>query len=73
MNQGKNSISIGTKAGSNGGNYSNTIVLNASSDELNPNSHKGLFIEPIRGVEYGIGYGIIVYDSVLKEITYSTT
>lgn len=70
-NQGYNSVAVGYLAGQSN-QHSNSIALNASGIPLNPNQ-SGLFVNPIRGVDHGIGVGILKYDPGSNEITYSTT
>lgn len=68
-NQGQYSIAIGANAGFTD-QSANSIALNASGVALNP-SVSGLFINPIRGVNHGLGPGILKYDLVTREVTYS--
>ena len=71
-NQGVDSIAIRTGAGySNQGN--NSIIINASGTNLSPLSGNGLFINPIRGVNHALGFGVLKFDPATFEIVYSTT
>lgn len=55
-----------------GANLSQSLTMNAGSmiDVLPAN---GLFVEGVRGVAHGLGVGVLHYDTITHEITYSTT
>ena len=69
-NSGENCIYIGESAGLDGGDFSNVIVLNASSTELNPSDNSKCYINPIASATSG---NILQYNSLTKEITYQNT
>ena len=56
----------------------NNIVLNGATGSIGIGSNipsvtqTGLFINPIRGVAHGLGVGVLKYDPVTFEVTYST-
>lgn len=66
-NSGVNCIYIGESAGLDGGDFSNVIVLNASSTELNPSDNSKCYINPISSATSG---NILQYNSLTKEVTY---
>ncbi|MFT5829075.1 MAG: hypothetical protein ACI9AB_002044 [Urechidicola sp.] len=70
-NQGTAAVAIGAGAG-NTAQHDNSIIINASGNNLNSSGSDGLFIKPIRGVPHGLGEGVLHYDPTTGEITYST-
>jgi len=72
FSQGSSAIAIGFEAGKTS-QHANSILLNATGAELNSNGTSRFYVAPIRGVAHGIGVGVMKYDTVTKEITYSTT
>lgn len=66
-NLGVGSIAIGQYASFVGGNFANSIVLNATGAPLNPITSSSLYIAPIRSVQTS---DILYYDTTTKEITY---
>jgi hypothetical protein len=72
ISQGRNSIAIG-EATASLNQPNNQIFINASGTAVNGANGAALYINPIRGVAHGIGVGVMKYDPVLFEVTYSTT
>jgi hypothetical protein len=70
--QGADCVAIGKDAGSIN-QHRNTIVISASGAPVNTNGNFACFIAPIRGVALGIGVGVMKYDPLTFEVTYSTT
>jgi hypothetical protein len=86
--QGINSVAIGNSAGQNSqgntaiaiGNFAgetsqhaSTIILNATGSALNSDDTVRFFVKPIRDEALGIGVGVMKYNPITGEITYSTT
>tara|TARA_R110002153_G_scaffold87603_1_gene216451 strand:- start:5759 stop:6622 length:864 start_codon:yes stop_codon:yes gene_type:complete len=72
LTQGRQSIAIGTNTASNI-QPDNQIFINASGAAVNGATASACYITPIRGVAHGIGVGVMKYDPVLFEVTYSTS
>jgi len=53
--------------------HSGAIVISADASAPVVSTDVGLFIKPVRGVAHGVGVGVMVYDPVASEMTYSTT
>jgi len=70
-NLGVGSVAIGQNASFVGGNYANTIVLNATGAPLNPVTASSLYIAPIRNVDDTTSK-LLSYDPTTKEITYGS-
>tara|TARA_R110000803_G_scaffold64120_1_gene124998 strand:- start:2242 stop:3105 length:864 start_codon:yes stop_codon:yes gene_type:complete len=70
--QGTSSIAIGKDAASLN-QPANQIFISASGTPVNGANTSACYINPIRGVAHGIGVGVMKYDPVLFEVTYSTT
>jgi hypothetical protein len=68
---GANSIAIGNQASSNGGFFSNTIVLNATGSALNPANANACYIAPIAQTTDATGYqtSMLRWNATTKEIT----
>ena len=71
-NQGSYAFAAGYKAGETA-QHDNSIILNASGAALNSDGADRCFIKPIRGVAHGLGVGVLKYDPVTSEVTYSTS
>ena len=72
-NLGTNSVAIGYRASSNGGSFSNTIVLNATGSALNPAQASSTYIAPLRDVQNSNAYqnSLMTYNSTTKEVGYA--
>ena len=70
INSGTNCIFLGEAAGLDGGNFTNVIVLNASSTELDPTDNSKCYINPISPATSG---NILQYNATTKEVTYEKT
>lgn len=53
------------------GNAENNVLLNATGTPLELPEVGATYIAPIRGVSHGVGVGVVVYDPVSAEVTYS--
>lgn len=72
LSQGKQSIAIGTNTASNF-QPNNQIFINATGGALNGISAGACYIAPLRGLPHGLGVGVVKYDPLSFELTYSTT
>jgi len=72
QNQGQFSVCIGALAGQTTAD-ANSILINASGVALASTGASRTHINPIRGVAHGVGVGVMVYDPVAFELTYSTS
>lgn len=70
--QGKSSIAIGTNSASSL-QPNNQILINATGLPVNGLFASACYITPIRGLPHGLGVGVIKYDPISFELTYSTT
>jgi hypothetical protein len=70
--QGTYAVAVGTQAGQTS-QHANSIVLNATGSPLNTLGISRSYVAPVRGVAHGVGVGVMVYDPVAFEMTYSTT
>ncbi len=66
-NQGNQCTFIGNLAGYNGGNFTNSICINATGGQLNPDASNSLFIKPIATAT--AQPGVLSWDSVSGKIT----
>jgi len=70
QNQGDFTIAIGSQAG-----YSaqadNSIIINAQSSNSLDSSTEGLFIKPVRNIDYDINYEQVRYNPTIGEFTWS--
>lgn len=70
QNQGDFTIAIGSQAG-----YStqadNSIILNAQASTPLDSSTEGLFIKPVRNIDYDINYEQVRYNPTIGEFTWS--
>ena len=69
--QGAYSIAIGNKAGT-ANQFSNSIIVNASSNALENTTLSGLFIQPIR-LDTATTVNSLFYNTTTKEIVYNNT
>lgn len=72
LNQGANSIAIGTGAGL-ASQHRNSIILSANPTAVNSTANFTCYIAPIRGQALGLGVGVMHYNPISFEVTYSTT
>ena len=67
-NLGYRSIALGHRASYDGGDFSNTIVINATGTDLDPEGTDRTYIKPIRE---GLNNDFLFYDSISGEVTRS--
>ena len=67
-NLGYQSVALGHRASYNGGDFSNTIVINATGTNLDPEGTDRTYIKPIRE---GLNNDFLFYDSISGEVTRS--
>ena len=67
-NLGYRSVALGHRASHDGGDFSNTIVINATGTDLDPEGTDRTYIKPIRE---GLNNDFLFYDSISGEVTRS--
>jgi hypothetical protein len=69
-NIGSNCTFLGARAGADGGNFANCVVINAANSDLNPDGSSRCFINPIRGSV--VAGSALFYNTSTKEISYNS-
>jgi hypothetical protein len=61
---------LGARAGADGGNFANCVVINAGNADLNPDAASRCFINPIRGSV--VAGSALFYNTTTKEVSYNS-
>ena len=72
INQGQNSIAIGTNSGLNN-QHVNSIIINSTGNVINTLTPNAFYVAPIRSSAAGKGVNVLFYNPLTSEIMYSTT
>ena len=70
---GSNSVALGAFSSTNGGSFSNTIVVNATGASLDPANANACYIAPVAQTTDAAGYqtGMMRWNSTTKEVSYA--